>query len=412
MARGRIRSFAVAAVSASVLAPCLLVAGELPAPAQAPPPAAQGSFTCRSSAVAVLGVEAVVANPGTAPCADDSRSLLNPPVPSLALQAVSARTQASAGGGPATSMSRAAGVDLALLGLRADVIESRATVACEAGQPQLSGSSTVVGLVVNGQPVPVGAPAELALPAGTLRVNHTATVGNALVQRAVWLETALGSIVLGEAEVGFSGSPCTGAGTITVVQISDPDSTQNFSFTGDLGPFLLRDDGTSAGADRRIFLVRVGQYRITELQPTGGRIPRAWEPREVQCTDADTVVDLAGRTVVVNLQVGENVVCTFRNFNQILTDLAASAGIEDPGAGLDPVVFKRDQPTPPSTAPRGGIEPPLPPTTTVTIPPDRETGGSVLAGTGLVAVPLLALLGGILWFVLAAARRRREDETA
>lgn len=411
MALERARSITVSVLLALCLATPLIGSGPSPAAAQTP----TGSFTCRASAVNLLGLEPVVANLGDAPCADDSRGL-GLPLPSLAVQAVSAVTQVAPGGGGVTSRAQLVGLDLALLGLHADLIQAEATVTCEAGRPLLSGTSTTGGLTVNGSPVSSTDPVDIPLPLGTLHLNHTVTDGASLTRRAVWLETALSSVVLGEARAGFTANPCAGGtGTITIVKVSQPENRQEFSFTGELGPFSLRDDGRSAGADRRTFSKPAGTYPVTERQPTGGGVREAWRLADVQCLDPDrgTTTDRQSRLALIDLDPGEDVVCTFTNENPAL-GAGFSGDVENPTKGLDPVVFKGDQGSPPPTTSRASVEPPMSPTTLQPIKPVLDTGGSASSAGAvtLVGLPLVAILAGAIWFLLAAARRRRRDETA
>ena len=210
MRRGSVARFLVLSVG---LAPFLVVAGHSPAAAQT----AGGSLACRASALSVLGIEPITANAAGAPCALDSKG-----IPALALGvatvgAISATTQplpADVGG--ATAKAQVAGLDLPLLGIHAGLISAEATVVCEAGQPRLSSTSQVLGLTVAGSPIAAGGSSDVVLPIGVLHLNHRSVQGDKVVVRALWLETALGQIVVGEAQAGFAGAPCP------AIDIPDP----------------------------------------------------------------------------------------------------------------------------------------------------------------------------------------------
>lgn len=385
------------------------VVGPSPPAAAQTPPTPAGSFTCQASPLDLLGVRPIIAHPGTASCAPDSQGL-----PSLALVlatigAVSANTGSLPGASGVTATSQLAGLDLPLLNLRAGLVQAQATVRCEGDTPVLSGTSQVAGLTVAGSPVASGDRLDVPIGLGTLHLNHTSVQGDELVVRALWIETALGNVVVGEARAGFSGNPCAGqtrepTGTITIVNEADPPGFQTFSFVGDLGPFTLP---TPQGEESQAFSRPPGRYRITELRVTGGRVQRAWEVEEVRCVDPDrgTSVSLAARSLVVDLDEGENVVCTFFNRNRVLS---AGTDLENPSLGLEPVV---DRVGPEAQPPedRGRVE--LPRVIDDTGPTIQITpAGDSSGGLGMLwLLVLLLLAGGLVFILLLATRRRKED---
>jgi hypothetical protein len=83
-----------------------------------------------------------------------------------------------------------------------------------------TGSSRVVNLTVNGQTIALpaeNAPVTQALPGplaalGTLSLNQTVQEPNQITQRALFLTTPLGDVVIGEAIADFTGNPCTRVG--------------------------------------------------------------------------------------------------------------------------------------------------------------------------------------------------------
>ena len=185
------------------------------------PPAGGPAFTCRASVARVtthgplpaLNVEPFVANRAGDPCVAESTGLLNDAnLAGLGTASVAfARTGVSAT--HSTAESGVADITLGVAGqaLRAQVLTSRATASCAAGQPVLTGSSRVVGLTVNGQPVDVpadNAPADVVLPAGVVvHLNQTVTTADQVTQRALFLDSPLVDIVVAESIADVHGCP-------------------------------------------------------------------------------------------------------------------------------------------------------------------------------------------------------------
>jgi hypothetical protein len=100
------------------------------------------------------------------------------------------------------------------------MITSTATARCVPGSggglvPQLSGSSTITALKINGVAIPVGSgPIRIPLLVGTLELNTTQTTATTVTQRAFALNTLLGKVVVGETSAGvrgfagLAGNPC------------------------------------------------------------------------------------------------------------------------------------------------------------------------------------------------------------
>lgn len=56
--------------------------------------------------------------------------------------------------------------------------------------------------------------------------------------------------------------------TITIITDAQPDARKRFRFTGSLGNFRLRDDGSNT-ENIRTFTVNPGVYTVTERVPGG-----------------------------------------------------------------------------------------------------------------------------------------------
>lgn len=100
--------------------------------------------------------------------------------------------------------------------------------------------------------------------------------------------------------------PATNSITINKVAVGG-DGT--FNFTGSLGAFGV---ATSNGTGQRVFTnLAAGTYTVTETQLDG------WSLTGLQCTDPDngTSVNVNTRTATIDLDAGENVVCTYTDRN-------------------------------------------------------------------------------------------------
>jgi hypothetical protein len=136
---------------------------------------------------------------------------------------------------------------------------------------------------------------------GTVTVTAVAQAGYSLTGTTQWSHT-------------FTNEECEeGTGTITIVKDARPNSTQAFTFTGNLtgdaGPnFQLVDDGDGDGSERRVFNnLEPGTYTATEPNVQG------WELTDIDCGESDSDVNVNNRNVVIRLKAGDNVTCTFVN---------------------------------------------------------------------------------------------------
>jgi len=118
--------------------------------------------------------------------------------------------------------------------------------------------------------------------------------------------------------------PCC-HGDITIIKATDPSgSDQKFNFSGDLCNFSLMD-----GESKDFIHKSTRHYDITEAITTG------WELTAIICTgDDDYSVDLANRTVTIDLDHGENVVCTFYNSEDAPKPYCGDGNL-DPGEDCD-----------------------------------------------------------------------------
>ena len=103
-------------------------------------------------------------------------------------------------------------------------------------------------------------------------------------------------------------------GAITIVKDAKPDSSQEFDFGGNLGPFTLVDDQGSGGTESITFdELDAGTYTATELGP-----PEGWTLDDVSCDvdGDDSQTSISGATASIDLAAGEHVTCTFTNKQQ------------------------------------------------------------------------------------------------
>jgi uncharacterized protein (DUF2141 family) len=108
---------------------------------------------------------------------------------------------------------------------------------------------------------------------------------------------------------GCSGS--TTAATLTIRMDAQPDSIQNFRFTGGLGTFSLDDpttDDNDGVSNSRAVIPAAGVYPVTQNVPAG------WVLATVTCTPAQKAqIDLAAARVTITAAAGDNITCTFVN---------------------------------------------------------------------------------------------------
>ena len=96
-------------------------------------------------------------------------------------------------------------------------------------------------------------------------------------------------------------------GSVTIVKqtvTTDMGAGQQFPFTGDLGTFTLAGGESTTRA-----ALEPGTYTVAESLPDG------WDLSQLTCDDPDggTVVDLVAGVATVDVDSGEEVVCTFVN---------------------------------------------------------------------------------------------------
>jgi len=101
---------------------------------------------------------------------------------------------------------------------------------------------------------------------------------------------------------GTTGSPTNG--NITIVLNAQPDSAQDFAFTGDLGPFTLDEDADGTNSNSKTVSLAPGTYQVTQSAVTG------WSLTGLSCNTGETT-DINNRKVTINLASSENVICTF-----------------------------------------------------------------------------------------------------
>lgn len=111
----------------------------------------------------------------------------------------------------------------------------------------------------------------------------------------------------------------TKPGSITIVEdVTTGTDPQDFGFSTTLGAFTLDDDGSTPGSEatpdkpvQKVFTgLPLGSYTFTQT------LVDNWALSDIVCTgdtDNGSVKNLASREVVVDLDGGEDITCTFRN---------------------------------------------------------------------------------------------------
>jgi hypothetical protein len=139
-----------------------------------------------------------------------------------------------------------------------------------------------------------------------------APMGNIDVSSSAHLTGAFwaAGIVTTSNDVVFNCIECSAEqGSITIVKDAIPDDEQDFHFSGDLGEFILDDDG---GADNTytnsatFYNLQAGNYDVTESVPAGWSLSIDGAPQ----TDS---------TANISLGPSENVTITFTNTKQLCT---------------------------------------------------------------------------------------------
>jgi len=102
---------------------------------------------------------------------------------------------------------------------------------------------------------------------------------------------------------------CQETGSITIIKDRIPDYPEQFTFEGNLGTFDLTDDGSALR--QKVFTdVPEGNYTVTETQANGLVLT------SIGCTgdvDGGSLYDLPGKSVEIDLDADEDIICTFTN---------------------------------------------------------------------------------------------------
>jgi hypothetical protein len=325
-----------------------------------------------------------------------------------------------------------AGVDIPALGLSIAGIRAEASTTCKGGQPVLDGTSTVGEVRVAGTPVRLlGGHLDVPLGVATLHLNETIHDGGRIIERAVWLQSPQGDVIIGEATTGSTGPVC-GTATITIVSRGTASLGQPFRYTGDLGSFSLPEPGHPTLSDRHVFTVVPGRYSVTEsLSPNQAALLPL---DDLTCTqDSAATIDRSSRTVTVVVKPGESVTCTFTNgpLSMGLGGPPPKTVQVEPALNEQALNFKppmiatpSSQPTPAPAVTTPSSQPTLGPTIT----PGTDGGaspqpsggfGKALPATsgesstgGFSAIWLLLVLGilALLFFLLFFLRRRKKEQ--
>jgi hypothetical protein len=399
----------------------------------------QAQFSCRAAVLEAGGAQSVVANNAESPCTDAQSSTPEFPAGVVVLRGGVASThEPSAIGGSvhregdeATATVTVDGVDIPALGLSIDGVRAEASTTCQGGQPVLAVTSTVGEVRVAGAPVRLlDGHVDLPLGAATLHLNNTVRDGGRIIQRAVWLQSPLGDVIIGEATTGSTGPVCASA-AITIVNGTPASSGQTFAFTGDLGTFALPEQGSPPSSAQHVVAVAPGRYAVTQSpSPSQAAL---WPLQGLTCTGgAAASSDLARRTVTVVVKPGDSVTCTFTNGPGGLGAAGTLAGTVQVEPSFNPqaVNVKPRINTSPSSRPTAvptSVAPSAQPTVAPATTPG--TGGGpgtpAPAGEALPATSGVSPAGGFsrLWLLLALAilalvllllfllwRRRKEEE--
>ena len=104
----------------------------------------------------------------------------------------------------------------------------------------------------------------------------------------------------------FTAARSSPLATLTIRHEATPADDQDFAYTGDLGPFLLR----APSAPQTTFSLAPGVYRVHEL------LHPLWTLGDIACqgdADGGTVIVREEAAAAVDLDAGESVTCVFRH---------------------------------------------------------------------------------------------------
>jgi hypothetical protein len=191
-----------------------------------------GAFSCRASALRLGTTEPVVANPPDSPCRDAIRAAPTATVSTGGLvslnvnaKTLDARTDqtpndiettAPVAGDSGLSKASVTSVTIVrgLTVISANVLQSQAKVECVVSAngglvPQLTSSSSLASLSINGVPVNLNGSLTINLGVITIAVNERITTSNEVTQRALRVSTlGLPTLVVAESIADFTGNPC------------------------------------------------------------------------------------------------------------------------------------------------------------------------------------------------------------
>lgn len=179
---------------------------------------AQSDASCRASAARILSAggdppvvvsEAVRANAPGAPCATQSATTLQETtIGALKAQAAVAFTSLEGNRVGAFAANATPELTLGTSVIRADTLVSSASNECVNGAPVLTGTSQVVGLTIDGQPINIPEGQQtIPLGGGSITFNEQVQADGVLAQRALVVRIPnVTEVVLAESIVG--GDPC------------------------------------------------------------------------------------------------------------------------------------------------------------------------------------------------------------
>lgn len=174
-------------------------------------------FSCRASAIRVelldQSLEPVVANASGDPCVAENPGIIQD-LDLLGLGTASAVYANTSNGDGAAAEAGVIGLTLNLSDhvITAQVLTAEASGSCNAGAAELSSSSQVVHLAIDGEVVdipPDQSAVEIPLgPLGTIYANQQIEEENQVTQRALHVDTELARVTVAEAIADVHGNPC------------------------------------------------------------------------------------------------------------------------------------------------------------------------------------------------------------
>ena len=116
-------------------------------------------------------------------------------------------------------------------------------------------------------------------------------------------------------------------GTVIIIKEANPEDGTDFNFTFNSTtqniPFQLDDDSDATLSNSKTFTVPSGTYNFVETLTDG------WDLTGISCENTNATSTVRDRKVIIRINAGGQVTCTFTNEKQTSLTIVKEAGPED-----------------------------------------------------------------------------------